>query len=145
MTAEHHRADGGAGAPAAASATFRAVRRPRGGADFAYYEARARRLRAETVGRALAAARRGVGRTAGRLAGAARRWQQARAAERELSALDDRMLCDIGLTRAEIGAAVRGKLKPSHREWAAPRLRRMAVADRTPAARPAERLEDDAA
>jgi uncharacterized protein YjiS (DUF1127 family) len=40
-----------------------------------------------------------------------RRWRRIRRAERELLALDDRLLKDIGICRAEIPHAVRGHVQ----------------------------------
>lgn len=46
------------------------------------------------------------------LKGKIQTWRNRRAAVRELSRLDDRMLRDIGLTRADIAAAVAGETIP---------------------------------
>jgi uncharacterized protein YjiS (DUF1127 family) len=62
--------------------------------------AEARVRQAEMIGRALARAGRPLGRLFARLAEAHR----ARESARELSQLDDRMLSDIGICRADIGA-----------------------------------------
>ena len=52
----------------------------------------------------------------------ARTWRRTRQAERELLALDDRLLQDIGLERADITQAVRGYPAILHRPKCGPVL-----------------------
>jgi len=66
------------------------------------YEARARIARAEAHAAAFRSLGRAVSNLAGGLAGRIRRARLERATVRKLSALDDRMLRDIGLTRADV-------------------------------------------
>jgi uncharacterized protein YjiS (DUF1127 family) len=54
------------------------------------------------------------------LGGTLAAWSERRAALRELSALDDRMLRDIGITRADIPAVVAGMTAVGHVEGADP-------------------------
>src|SRR5262249_20408116 len=85
--------------------------------DFGFYVAQAHEARAETMARAGYLAVSAVGRVV-RVAGAAlrarvekaRAWRNRHAALRELLRLDERLLQDIGLSRAEIWAAVDGTL-----------------------------------
>ena len=89
--------------------------------QFQYYIEQAHEARAEAMGRvgylAVAAVGRVVGaavRPAQTALAALAAWRDRRAAVREILRLDDRMLRDIGLTRADAWAAVDGTLG----EWA---------------------------
>ncbi len=91
------------------------------------YIEQAHEARAEAMARAGYLAVAAVGRVA-RVAGAAVQtalqavtaWRDKRAALREILSLDDRMLRDIGLTRADAWAAVDGTLRERVRDVSAP-------------------------
>jgi uncharacterized protein YjiS (DUF1127 family) len=91
------------------------------------YIEQAHEARAEAMARvgylAVAAAGRVVGaaaRSAQAALAALAAWRDRRSALRELLLLDDRMLRDIGLTRADAWAAVDGTLGNRAQDWAAP-------------------------
>lgn len=72
--------------------------------------ARAREMRAVEVGEALGSALRAIGRVVDTvLITPVRRWRQQQQAYRELMSLDDHVLHDIGITRADIPYVVRGR------------------------------------
>jgi uncharacterized protein YjiS (DUF1127 family) len=71
----------------------------------------AAQARAEAIGTALAA----IGRVVGRVVGALAAWRRYRVAMAELSALDNRMLGDIGISRAEIPRVAAGLWMPDSR------------------------------
>lgn len=84
--------------------------------ELEYYIARARDERALAVQkflRATAALVAGAFRSAGKVVAAIGRWRRRRAALAELRALDDRMLQDIGLSRAELPGLTAGLAKSS--------------------------------
>jgi uncharacterized protein YjiS (DUF1127 family) len=72
------------------------------GLDYDHHIARARRLRAEAVSDAGAAAGRGLRRLASACIGAFREWRRRRRAVAELWSMDDRLLRDMGLARSSI-------------------------------------------
>ncbi len=94
--------------------------------ELQYYLGQAHEARAEAMARAGYRAVAAVGRIV-RGAGAAVQaglravstWRDRRAALREILLLDDRMLRDIGLTRADAWAAVDGTLGSRAQDWAA--------------------------
>ena len=101
--------------------------RQNGQSEFQYYIEQAHESRAEAMARAgyLAVAAAGrVARVAGTAVQAGLRavsaWRDKRAALREILLLDDRMLRDIGLTRADAWAAVDGTLRERVRDVSAP-------------------------
>lgn len=102
---------------------FTPVRRTDGGyIDYDHYLARGRQIRAQTWRRVLGGMAATVGRTVTRaVIEPVQRRRRVRAAYRELMALDDRMLADIGLRRVDIPAVARGA------GWAQPRTRVRAV------------------
>ena len=75
-----------------------------------HYLFEARRLRAERFGEFGRALGHVLKRSGERLARTLVRWQQRRIAYRELNALEDRMLQDIGLSRGQIPSVVEGML-----------------------------------
>lgn len=88
---------------------------------------------------------RGIGRAVASLAGlyqALGRSQRRRVAIRELSALDDYILNDMGLTRGTIRAAVDGLLDSEQRRGATPRVVEVARAGAAPSATPAAAGQD---
>jgi len=95
--------------------------------ELQHYVEQAQEARAEAMARAGYLAVAAVGRVA-RVAGTAVQaalqavtaWRDRRAALREILLLDDRMLRDIGLTRADAWAAVDGTLGSRAQDWAAP-------------------------
>jgi uncharacterized protein YjiS (DUF1127 family) len=98
---------------------FTAVRRTDGGyIDCDHYLARGRQTWRRVLGGMAATAGRTVTRT---VIEPARRRRRVRVAYRELMALDDRMLADIGLRRVDIPAVARGA------GWAQPQARVRAV------------------
>ena len=71
---------------------------------------RAREMRAVEVGEALGSALRAIGRFVDKiLIAPVRRWREQQQAYRELMSLDDHVLHDIGITRADIPYVVRGR------------------------------------
>lgn len=96
---------------------FEPVRRPDGRIDHDFYAARARRERARIVNRALRATSRAlVFATRRGLLAPIRRWYRARRIYNELTALDDRMLRDIGIRRDDIEAIARERWRPHRRQ-----------------------------
>ena len=63
-----------------------------------------------------------------------RHWRRSRRAERELLALDDRLLKDIGMCRTDIPDAVRGRRKVSTRWHPTSNCKRKAASPRPAAA-----------
>jgi uncharacterized protein YjiS (DUF1127 family) len=93
--------------------------------DFQYYIEQAHEARAQAMARvgylAVAAVGRvvsGAARPAQAALAALTAWRNRRAAWREILLLDDRMLQDIGLTRADAWAAVDGTLGKRAQDWA---------------------------
>lgn len=93
---------------------FRPIRRRSGGGiDYEFYAARARRERARVWRQGLRAVRDGFAAVLRRAVIEPRRRRRlARDTYRELMALDDRMLADIGLRRGDIPAVARGEWWP---------------------------------
>jgi len=92
--------------------------------EFQPYIEQAQAARAEAVERVGYLAIAGAGRLVGTAIGATRAalgalgaWRDRRAAVREILRLDDRMLQDIGLTRADAWAAVDGTLGNRAQDW----------------------------
>jgi uncharacterized protein YjiS (DUF1127 family) len=95
--------------------------------DSHYYIEQAHEARAEAMARVGYLAVAAVGRVVGATARAAQAalaaltaWRDRQAAVREILLLDDRMLRDIGLTRADAWAAVDGTLAERARDFYAP-------------------------
>ena len=93
--------------------------------ELQYYIEQAHEARTEAMARGGYLAVAAVGRAVGAAIGAPRAalgalasWRDRHAAVREILLLDDRMLQDIGLTRADAWAAVDGTL--GNRDWPAP-------------------------
>ena len=85
--------------------------------DFRFYVAQAQEARAESMARAgylivagFGRVLHGAGAALSRALGRVRAWRNRHAALRQLLALDDHLLQDIGLSRAEVQAAVDGTL-----------------------------------
>ncbi|MDX1433853.1 MAG: DUF1127 domain-containing protein, partial [Gammaproteobacteria bacterium] len=80
-----------------------------------YYQRKGRRLQARAVAQGLRGAARWLASGIGAALRGARERHRLRVAERQLGALDDRLLRDIGLTRGDIPAVVRGTLAGTFR------------------------------
>ena len=92
--------------------------------DVQFYVEQAQEARAEAMARvgylAVATVGRAVGAVAGRARGALgalTAWRDRQVALRQLLSLDDRLLRDIGLTRADAWAAVDGTLGNRAQDW----------------------------
>jgi uncharacterized protein YjiS (DUF1127 family) len=92
--------------------------------DYQHYIEQAQEARAEAMARAGYLAATAVGRVLGAAARPARAaiealaaWRGRRAAFQEILRLDDRLLRDIGLTRADAWAAVDGTLGSRAEDW----------------------------
>ena len=92
--------------------------------DVQFYIEQAQEARAEAMARVGYLAVATVGRAVGAVAGQARAafgalaaWQDRQVALHQLLSLDDRMLRDIGLTRADAWAAVDGTLTSRTQDW----------------------------
>jgi uncharacterized protein YjiS (DUF1127 family) len=95
--------------------------------DIRFYIEEAQEARAEAMARVGFLAVATVGRAAGAVAGRARAafgalaaWRDRQVAVHQLLTLDDRMLRDIGLTRADAWAAVDGTLGSRAQDWPRP-------------------------
>ncbi|MGE0714374.1 MAG: DUF1127 domain-containing protein [Alphaproteobacteria bacterium] len=88
---------------------------------FEEVEAKARMMRAEMFGKALAGFAHAIAAAPKSIFAGAKRWTEQRRAYEELMALDDRQLRDMGLSRSEIPAVVAGSFMPdTYRYDAAP-------------------------
>jgi len=92
--------------------------------DVQFYIEQAQEARAEAIARvgylAVATVGRAVGAVAGRARtalGALAAWRDRQVALHQLLSLDDRMLRDIGLTRADALAAIEGTLGRRAQDW----------------------------
>ena len=95
--------------------------------DIRFYIEEAQEVRAEAMARvgylAVATVGQAVGAVAGRARaafGALAAWRDRQVAVHQLLTLDDRMLRDIGLTRADAWAAVDGTLGSRTQDWPLP-------------------------
>lgn len=77
--------------------------------------AEANRMAAQARAEAVVAALAGLGRFVGRILGRLAAWRRYRIAMAELSALDSRLLGDIGISRAEIPRVAAGLWMPDSR------------------------------
>lgn len=87
-----------------------------------HYLHEAHRLRAERFGLIARGIGRGVRSAVRYIAHALVRWRQRRATYRELAALDDHALQDIGLSRGQIPFVVAELLSTSTHRWPEPKL-----------------------